>query len=136
MIALVFFVGYQWGAARLKRVIPGAGDGVGDAARSRSTGRLSDAVKARRANRFLPFWLVGAALTGPVLGVSCFQWALQSQKSAIVLAITATSPLLVMLMARAFEKERTPTLAMLGALISVSGVIVICLMKLPAEFWR
>ncbi|MGK0188458.1 MAG: drug/metabolite transporter (DMT)-like permease [Verrucomicrobiales bacterium] len=130
-IALICFAAYQWGAGRLKRVIPAsAGNPVPEPT------RLSDAVKTRGRHKLFPFWLIGAALTGPVLGVSCFQWALQSQKSAIVLAVTATSPLLVMLLARAFEKERTSPLAITGALISVSGVIAICLMKLPPEFWQ
>ncbi|MEZ5326249.1 MAG: DMT family transporter [Verrucomicrobiales bacterium] len=136
VIALICYAAYQWGGRRLQRVIPAGADAdEGDVAPSRPA-RLSDAVKRRRGNKFFPFWLLGAALTGPVVGVSCFQWALQSQKSAIVLAVTATSPLLVMLLARAFEKEKTPPLAMVGAVISVSGVVAICLMRLPGGFWQ
>lgn len=133
VVAFLCYAAYKWGTSRLKKVVPGLTDRPDAPRRSR---RLSDAVKNPGRHRFLPFWLMGAALTGPVLGVSCFQWALQSQKSAIVLAITATSPLIVMFLARAFEKERTSPLALLGALISVSGVIAICLMKLPTEFWQ
>lgn len=135
-IALACFAGYQWGATRLRRAAHEAIDASSEPAKLPRKGRLSDRAKMRRANRFLPFWLTGAAITGPVLGVGCFQWALQSQKSAIVLAVTATSPLLVMLLARAVEKERTSLLALIGALISVSGVIAICLMKLPPDFWQ
>ncbi len=136
VIALICYVAYQWGASRLKRVMPENAGSQNRNAPAPRPARLSDAVKRRPANKFFPFWLLGAALTGPVLGVSCFQWALQSQKSAIVLAITATSPLLVMMLARAFEKEKTPPQVIIGAVISVLGVVAICLMRMPAGFWQ
>ena len=112
MIAFLSYLAFQWFSRRLKPVTKIR---VGEA--SPSAGSLS-------------FSLIGAALAGPVIGVSCFQWALLTEKSAIVLAITATSPLVVTLFARAFEQEKTPPLAIIGSLVSVSGVIAICLTKL------
>ncbi|MGI8602942.1 MAG: EamA family transporter [Verrucomicrobiales bacterium] len=45
-----------------------------------------------RRKKHVGFWLAGAALFGPVIGVSCMQWALEVLKSsALVVAITATS---------------------------------------------
>ena len=132
LVAVLCYGGYQWACARLRSSMTAAPGSTHPAKLSPS----SDAARQRARKRFYPFWLVGAALTGPVIGVSCFQWALQTQKSAIVLAITATSPLLVTLMARAFEKEKTSLLATVGSLISVAGVIAICLAKLPPGFWR
>jgi drug/metabolite transporter (DMT)-like permease len=67
-------------------------------------------------------WLLGAALFGPVLGVSCFQWALGTAPSAIVLSITATTPILVMPLAYLSEGDSPSRLAIIGAAIAVSGV--------------
>ena len=51
-------------------------------------------------------WIIGNALAGPTLGVSCYQWALHVAPSAVVLPIVATTPLVVMLLAFGFEKMR------------------------------
>lgn len=68
-------------------------------------------------------WLVGAAMFGPVLGVSCFQWALSLESSAVVLSITAITPVLIMPMAFYIDKDRPSGLAVLGACIAVAGVV-------------
>jgi drug/metabolite transporter (DMT)-like permease len=70
-------------------------------------------------------WLVAAALFGPVLGVSCFQWALSLQTSVVVLSITATAPVLIMPMAAVVDRDRPPRLAVVGALVAVAGVIAL-----------
>ncbi|MEM6916404.1 MAG: DMT family transporter [Verrucomicrobiota bacterium] len=67
-------------------------------------------------------WLMGAALFGPVIGVSCFQWALQSLESGIVLAITAMTPIVLMPMAAVTEGDHPSALAVFGAVIAVTGV--------------
>jgi len=70
-------------------------------------------------------WLVGAALFGPVIGVSCFQWALQSLESGIVLAVIATTPIIMMPLAFLTEGDRPSRLALLGAAIAVCGVALL-----------
>lgn len=72
-------------------------------------------------------WLLGAALLGPVIGVSCFQWALHSLESGIVLAITAMTPILLMPLAAITEGDHPSRLAILGAVIAVSGVVLLYL---------
>jgi drug/metabolite transporter (DMT)-like permease len=74
-------------------------------------------------------WLLGATLMGPVIGVSCFQWALKDTPSALVLAIVATAPILVMPMAWFVEGDRPSGISVLGAVIAVSGVVGICLIR-------
>ncbi|MEM9280310.1 MAG: DMT family transporter [Verrucomicrobiota bacterium] len=74
-------------------------------------------------------WLLGATLMGPVIGVSCFQWALKDTPSALVLAIIATSPILIMPMAWFFEDDRPTFLGILGAIIAVAGVVWICFIR-------
>jgi len=70
-------------------------------------------------------WLLGAALFGPVIGVSCFQWALQSRESGVVLAVVATTPIVMMPMAAITEGDHPTRLAVLGAVIAVGEVILI-----------
>ncbi|MEM1441946.1 MAG: DMT family transporter, partial [Verrucomicrobiota bacterium] len=76
--------------------------------------------------KMLP-WLLGAAVFGPVIGVSCFQWALQSLESGIVLAITAMTPIVLMPMAAITEGDHPSRLAILGAVIAVTGVSLLYL---------
>lgn len=72
-------------------------------------------------------WLFGAALFGPVVGVSCFQWALQSLESGIVLAIVALTPIAMMPLAAITEGDRPDRLAIVGALVAVAGGVLLAL---------
>lgn len=71
------------------------------------------------------FWVVGAALFGPVFGVSCFQWALGQQTSAVVLSITATTPIIVIPMAAYMDGEKPGAVTVLGSVIAVTGVMLV-----------
>ena len=71
------------------------------------------------------WWLLGAAGFGPIVGVSCFQWALGLAPSSLVLSITATTPILVMPLAVWAEGDRPGPLAIVGALIAVCGVVLL-----------
>ncbi len=70
-------------------------------------------------------WIVGNALAGPALGVTCYQWALHVAPSAIVLSIVATTPLAVMLLAFAFEKTRPTGRTLAGSFLAVAGVVAL-----------
>lgn len=72
-------------------------------------------------------WLLGASLFGPVIGVSCFQWALQSLESGIVLAITAMTPIILMPLAAITEGDHPSRLAIVGAIVAVAGVVLLYL---------
>jgi drug/metabolite transporter (DMT)-like permease len=72
-------------------------------------------------------WILANAATGAVLGVSCYQWALKSTPSAIVLPIVATTPLVVMVIALIFEGIRPTRRAVIGAVLAVGGVVVLVL---------
>ena len=77
------------------------------------------------AKRYMP-WLICAAMFGPVLGVSCFQQALSVVgNSGIVMAVVATSPLLLIPLAYVFEGDKPTRLSIVGALVGVAGVIVL-----------
>jgi uncharacterized membrane protein len=70
-------------------------------------------------------WLAAAVMCGPVLGVSCFQWALGLQSSVVVLSITASAPVLVMPMSAWIDGDRPPKIAVAGAILAVAGVILL-----------
>jgi drug/metabolite transporter (DMT)-like permease len=78
-----------------------------------------------RRKKHLTFWLVTAALFGPVIGVSCMQWALDVLKSsALVVAITATSPLVIVPLARWIEGDKPSPRALIGTILGVAGVVL------------
>lgn len=68
-------------------------------------------------------WVIANALAGPALGVSCYQWALMTEKTSIVLPIVATTPLAIMPLAHYMEGDRITWRTLLGGAIAVAGVI-------------
>jgi drug/metabolite transporter (DMT)-like permease len=68
--------------------------------------------------------VVGNALSGPTLGVACYQWALRTTPSGIVLPIVATSPLVTMLLTWLLHGERPTRRSVSGGIIAVIGVAV------------
>ena len=70
-------------------------------------------------------WIIGNALTGMVLGVSCFQWALKDTPTAVVLSIVALTPLIVIPLVWVINKEKPSVLAVVGGIIAVSGVMIL-----------
>ncbi len=74
-------------------------------------------------------WFVGNALAGPSLGVACYQWALMTKPTNIVLPIVATTPLLVIPLAHFLEGERITRRAVIGGVIAVAGVVGLTLAK-------
>jgi drug/metabolite transporter (DMT)-like permease len=68
-------------------------------------------------------WVLGNGLAGPVLGVSCYQWALMNEQTSIVLSIVATTPLAVVPLAHFLEGDRITWRTVLGGILAVAGVI-------------
>jgi drug/metabolite transporter (DMT)-like permease len=62
------------------------------------------------------------ALSGPVLGVTCFQWALRTTPAGIVQPIVAAAPLLTIPFAAWLEGTRPRGTYYLGAVLAVAGV--------------
>lgn len=67
-------------------------------------------------------WVTANALTGPVLGVASFQWALRSTPAGIVQPIVAAAPLLTIPFAAWLEGSRPRGTYYLGAALAVAGV--------------
>jgi drug/metabolite transporter (DMT)-like permease len=72
-------------------------------------------------------WVVVNTLGGPVLGVGCYQWALSTTPSGIVLPIVATLPLVVIPFAWRLEGDRPGGRSIIGGIIAVTGVIALTL---------
>lgn len=71
-----------------------------------------------------PFWLISTALFGPVFGVCCYQWGLVlTGSSTIVVAIAATSTLLVIPLARIMEKDKPHTRQIAGSILAAAGIV-------------
>ena len=76
------------------------------------------------------FWLIGTMLFGPVIGVSCYQWAImETGSSAIVLAVAATSTLIIMPLARWLEKDKPGWQQIAGTVLAVIGVGWLCWLR-------
>lgn len=70
-------------------------------------------------------WFLVNGFVGPVLGVGCYQWALATAPSGLVLPIAATAPLLAIPIAYFFEGDRPPRRAIFGGILAVAGCIAL-----------
>jgi drug/metabolite transporter (DMT)-like permease len=68
-------------------------------------------------------WLIASGLTGPALGVTCYQWALMTEQTNVVLPIVAVTPLAVIPLAHWLEGDRITQRAVVGGIVAVAGVI-------------
>ena len=73
------------------------------------------------------------ALAGPTIGVGCYQWALRSTASGIVLPIVATSPLMTIVLSFFIDRLRPTRRAVLGGLLAVVGAIA--LKDAQSDWW-
>jgi drug/metabolite transporter (DMT)-like permease len=83
--------------------------------------RIAQADKWRRA---WP-WVLANGFAGQTLGVTCYQWALKTTPTGMVLAIVATAPLVVIPIARVFEYEPVAPRSVIGGVIAVTGAILL-----------
>lgn len=70
-------------------------------------------------------WILAAGFAGPIIGVGCYQWALATTPSGIVLPIAATAPLLSIPIAFWLEGDRPPRRAIIGGILAVAGCIAL-----------
>jgi drug/metabolite transporter (DMT)-like permease len=74
-------------------------------------------------------YVVANALAGPAVGVGCYQWALKTTASGIVLPIVATSPLVTILMTFLLDGLRPTRRAVIGGIIAVAGAAALSWMR-------
>jgi drug/metabolite transporter (DMT)-like permease len=75
------------------------------------------------------FWVVLNALSGSVLGVSCFQWALKTTQAGVVLPIVAITPLVIIPFSRYIEGEQPTRRSLLGGAVAVAGAVALALSR-------
>lgn len=69
--------------------------------------------------------LIASALTGPVLGVGCYQWALATTRSGIVLPVVALCPIAVIPLSWWFEGDRPAPRSLLGGALAVASAVAL-----------
>ena len=94
---------------------------------TRERGLSSAALATEKGNRAKAAWpwVVMNALAGPTLGVGCYQWALATHPTGVVLPIVATTPLVVIPFARVMEGDRPQVRSLIGGAIAVVGAVVL-----------
>jgi drug/metabolite transporter (DMT)-like permease len=87
------------------------------------TRKMRDTDVARPTGSWRKAWplIVANALAGPSIGVGCYQWALSTTPSGIVLPIVATSPLVTIVLSFFLDGMRPTRRAVLGGLLAVGG---------------
>jgi drug/metabolite transporter (DMT)-like permease len=84
--------------------------------------QMMDSFSAREKFKLWP-WVLVNSLAGQTIGVSCMQWALENTPTGIVTAIIATTPIVMLPLARVFEGEKITARSLAGGLIAVAGVL-------------
>ncbi|HVV02173.1 MAG TPA: DMT family transporter [Verrucomicrobiae bacterium] len=67
-------------------------------------------------------WILSNSLAGQTLGVSCMQWAFETTPTGLVLAVIATTPIVVIPFAWVAEGERPTWKSLVGGGIAAAGV--------------
>lgn len=70
-------------------------------------------------------WIPANALCGAVIGVSCYQWALFTTPSGLVLPIVAATPLVIVPFSFWLEGERPGRRSLVGGVVAVAGAITL-----------
>ncbi|HKB92213.1 MAG TPA: DMT family transporter, partial [Opitutaceae bacterium] len=68
-------------------------------------------------------WPVAHGLTGAVIGVSFYQWALATTPSGIVLPIVATTPIVIIPLVWLIDGEKAAPRSIFGGVIAVAGAV-------------
>ena len=68
-------------------------------------------------------------LAGPALGVSCYQWALKTTPTGVVLPIVAITPIVIIPFSFYLEGERPGKRSLIGGAIAVAGAAALAWVK-------
>jgi drug/metabolite transporter (DMT)-like permease len=72
-------------------------------------------------------WVLANGLSGPALGVSCYQWALKTTPTGVVLPIVAITPLVIIPFSHYLEGERPTWRSIVGGSVAVLGAVALAL---------
>lgn len=74
-------------------------------------------------------WVLANSFAGQTLGVTCYQWALKTTPTGLVLAIIATTPLVVIPFAHLIEGEAVESRSIVGGSIAVLGAVLLLFLR-------
>ena len=74
-------------------------------------------------------WVLANGLAGPALGVSCYQWALKTTPTGVVLPIVAITPLVIIPFSHYMEGERPTRRSLAGGLLAVAGAVALAVVS-------
>jgi drug/metabolite transporter (DMT)-like permease len=113
-------------SAAYQRILAGWGVAAISFALTRADKKKNDLCpKPAEVWRLAWAWVLTNALAGPTLGVGCYQWALATRPTGVVLPIVATTPIAVIPLARIVEGERPRKRSLLGGAIAVAGAVTL-----------
>ncbi len=72
-------------------------------------------------------WIFFNSLAGQTIGASCFQWALKTTPTGLVLAMVSTTPLVIIPFAWKFEGDKAHRRSIIGGAVAVAGAIALVL---------
>ncbi len=131
-IAMIIYAAVRFRSRRRTAPVADARDEArrvaGEVRRDTPAGSGGPEPAARHWRRAWP-WLLLNGLAGPALGVSCYQWALKTTPTGVVLPIVAITPIVIIPFAYAFEHERPTARSLLGGLLAVLGAVALAWVK-------
>jgi drug/metabolite transporter (DMT)-like permease len=98
----------------------------------RTPGRSRPDAEPHRWRRAWP-WVLANGLAGPTLGVSCYQWALQTTPTGVVLPIVAITPLVIIPFSYHLEGERPTLRSLAGGVLAVCGAAALAWVANPSK---
>jgi drug/metabolite transporter (DMT)-like permease len=107
VIGIIYFLG-KTSLARLKKLVT-----------------QTETPDAHFSKTYTFFILLANALTGAAIGVSCYQLALKTAPTGIVLSIVATTPILIIPFSKYMDGEKIKARSVAGSMIAVLGVIAL-----------
>jgi drug/metabolite transporter (DMT)-like permease len=93
------------------------------------TGAVVAGKSGRGSVRAVWVWVIINCLAGPTVGVGCYQWALATEPSGVVLPIVATTPIAVIPFAYLIDGDRPSLRSVVGGVIAVAGAVGLTLSR-------